>query len=88
MKIIDARSGRVVTIGDTVEWGDGEGFTLLDADVGLFSGEACMRQTLRDYSMRVDIGKAPLLTRTAWVPLAVQWLHPRYFLQHVAFIPS
>lgn len=88
MKIIDARSGREVKIGDTVDWGGGEGFTLLDADVGLFSGEACIRQTLRDYSMSVDIGRAPLITRTAWVPLAVRWLHPKYLFQHIAFIPS
>ena len=24
----------------------------------------------------------------AWVPLAVRWTHPQFFLQHVAFLPS
>jgi hypothetical protein len=31
---------------------------------------------------------APWITKDDWVPLAVRWTHPRFFLQHVAFFPS
>jgi hypothetical protein len=30
----------------------------------------------------------PLVTIVREVPLQVRWLHPNYFMQHVAFLPS
>ncbi len=53
MKVIDARSGREVKIGDTIDWGDGEQITLLDVDPGLFSASAIVRITHRDHSKSV-----------------------------------
>lgn len=40
MKVIDARSGKEVKIGDRIEWGDGEFVKLLDVESGLFSASA------------------------------------------------
>lgn len=116
MRVIDARSGNEMVIGQTVEYGDGEKLTLVDVDAGLFSATAVVEHTYRDFTkerreptgetsemvgiwadgqrevaysptFRV-IEKEPLVTRKAQIPLAVRWTHPRFFLQHVAFIPS
>lgn len=87
MKVIDARSGREMKIGDTIDWGDGERITLLDVDPGLFRATALVRITHRDYSCQIDLGKA-YVTITREVELAVRWLHPSYRFQHVAFIAS
>lgn len=103
MKVIDARSGREVKIGDTIDWGDGEKITLLDVYPGLFSASALVRITYRDDSKaelapigrdgegfrRVRVVKpGPLVTSTREEPLTVKWLHPNYMFQHVAFINS
>lgn len=88
MKVIDARSGREMRIGDTVEYGDGERLRLIDVDSGLFSASAVIETTYRDHGTRVEVGRPPLITRRAQVPMPVHWLHPRFLFQHVAFIPS
>lgn len=53
MRVIDARSGHEVRIGQTIDWGDGESLTLLDVDPGLFSASAIVRITHRDESKAV-----------------------------------
>ena len=88
MKVIDARSGKEMVIGDVVDYGNGERLKLLDVDEGLFSATAFVEHTHRDYSVHVEVGKPPLVTRRAQIPLHVRWTHHRFFLQHVAFIPS
>jgi hypothetical protein len=40
MKIIDTRSGKVVTPGKVVTYGDGEKLRVLDVDEGLQAGAA------------------------------------------------
>lgn len=53
MRVIDARSGHEVKIGQTIDWGDGESITLLDVDPGIFSASAIVRITHRDESNAV-----------------------------------
>jgi hypothetical protein len=81
MKVIDARTGTELAVGTPVIYGDGEGVTLLSVEPGLLSARARIRSTYRDHANR-------LVTSETWCPLAVRWTHPRYFLQHVAFLPS
>jgi hypothetical protein len=84
VKIIDARSGEIVTPGKVVTYGDGEKLLVLDVDVGLFSGRALIETTCRDYSD----ADHKLVTSRQWVPLVVQFMHPAYLFQRIAFIPS
>lgn len=84
MKVIDARTGQEVVVGQTVTYDDDEGITLLELETGLWSARARVRRIYRD--PRTTPGG--FRTSEAWIPLQVRWTHPRYFLQHVAFIPS
>lgn len=92
MKIIDARSGQEMVIGQTIAYPDGESLTLLDYEPGLFSASATIRTVSRDLGLMppgpFDVAAAPLVTRRTMVPLVVRWFHPRFFGQHVAFVPS
>jgi hypothetical protein len=84
VKIIDARSGEVMTPGKLVSYGDGEKICVIDVDAGLFSARALVETTYRDY------GKPDrdLVTSRQWVPLVVRFTHPAHLFQRVAFIPS
>lgn len=97
MKIIDARSGEVMTPGKTVTYGtSGEKLRVIDVDEGLFSAHALIETTYRDYSRTgeraSDQGatrdRDPLVTTTRWVALTVRFMHPSYMFERVAFIPS
>ena len=89
MKIIDARSGEVMTLGKVVSYGGGEKIRLIDVDEGLFSARALIETTHRDYRVGPAIRDCtPLVTSRQWVSLAVRFMHPSYMFQHVAFIPS
>lgn len=96
MKIIDARSGEVMTLGKVVSYGSGEQLRLIDLDEGLFSARALIEATYRDFSRMAerpgDQGmpreRGSLVTSRQWVPLAVRFMHPSYKFQRVAFIPS
>lgn len=85
MRVIDARSGQDMKIGETVRYGGGEWLRLIDVDEGLLSANATIEHCYRDYGRGVDAG---FVTSRAIVPLAVRFLHPSFFLQRVAFIPS
>ena len=96
MKIIDARSGEIMTPGRIVSYGGGEKLRVIDVDEGLFSARALIETTYRDYS-RTDHQPSdqvapsalkPLVISRQWVPLAVRFMHPSYMFQRVAFIPS
>jgi len=84
VKIVDARSGKVMTPGKTVSYGDGEKIKLVLVDEGLFSARALVETTHRDYG-RPD---SALVTAQQWVPLVVRFLHPAFLFERVAFIPS
>ncbi len=115
MKVVDARSGRVLEVGQMADYGRGEYVQLLEVEPGLFDARARVRRRYRDMSkalpcpgsMRyspivdgvanvlypsfgwtVDPESAPLVEDEIVVPLVVRWLHPKYLLQHVGFIPS
>lgn len=82
MKIIDARSGEIMTLGKVVTYGGGEKIRLVDIDEGLFSARALVEETYRDH------GNGKIVTARQWVPLAVRFTHPSFLFQRVAFIPS
>lgn len=82
MKIIDARSGREMKVGDTVRYPDGEWLRLEAVDPGLLSGKAIIT------SCDQNPMTGQMVTRTQEVPLAVRWFHPGFPFQHVGFIPS
>lgn len=89
MRVIDARSGAELRVGDTVDWGNGEFLTLVDVEPGWLSASAVIETVERDYmSMTRGPALPKLITRRRQIPLAVRFTHPRFFLQHVAFIPS
>ena len=96
MKIIDTRSGEVMTPGKIVVYGDGEKLRVIDVDQGLFSARALIETTYRDYSRTEsrpsDQGaireREPLVTAQRWVPLLVRFMHPEHLFERVAFIPS
>ena len=67
-----------MTIGMKVDYGDGESLRLVDVEPGLFSASAFVEMSYRDHST----------TLMRQIPLQVRWMHPKYFLQHVAFIQS
>jgi hypothetical protein len=72
VKVIDARSGGVVNVGDVVRYGPDDWWELLTVDEGLFSARARIR--------------SPWTGRGgAWVPLRVRYTHPAFFLTKVAF---
>lgn len=80
MKIIDARSGEVMTLGKTVSYGDGEKIKLVRIDEHLLSPRALVEITYRDPSC---VGGG-FITTQQWVPLAVQIGQ----FERVAFISS
>jgi hypothetical protein len=74
MKVIDARSGDVVNVGDVVRYGPDDWWELLAIDEGLFSARALI------YSPGIGRNGG-----RAWAPLRVRYTHPAFFLQKVAF---
>jgi len=81
MRVIDARSGQEMAIGERIDYQDGESVTLLEVRPGLLRAEALARTVHRTPEGR-------LATAQAWVPLVVRWTHPRFLFEHVAFFPS
>lgn len=96
MKIVDSRSGAVMTPGKIVIYGNGEKLRVINVEERLFSARAFIERTCRDYSRTEqrssDQGavraREPLVTSTRWVVLDVRFMHPSYLFQRVAFIPS
>lgn len=76
MKVIDPRNGIEMKVGQTSEYPGGESITLLDVKPGWFAALARVRSV-------TERG-----TSEFWTPLQVRWTHPRFFLQHVGFLPS
>jgi hypothetical protein len=81
MKVVDARSGEAMNVGDTVRWGGGEWLRLESVTPGFFSASAIITTCEQDMNRR-------LVTRTQKVPLIVRWMHPGFPFQHVGFLPS
>jgi hypothetical protein len=82
MRVIDARSGKEMRIGDVVTYGEGEKLRLLDIDEGLLSANAVVENTY------LDIRTNKLVTQRSQIPLTVRFMHPGFLFQRVAFIPS
>jgi hypothetical protein len=96
VKIIDARSGEVMTPGKIVVYGGGEKLRVIDVDQRLFTARALIETTSHDYS-RIehrpsDQGairdREPLVTTQQWVQLTVRFMHPDYMFERIAIIPS
>lgn len=75
MKVVDAHTGREVTVGDTLPIPGGDGYYKV---IAITPGLLTARILLASNHPAFD----------GWVPLIVRWTHPSWFLQHVAFIPS
>lgn len=73
MRVIDAHTGNELKVGHEVWNGHDRTYRVQAIEPGLFSA----RMQVVDQT-----GKA------SWIPLQVRWTHPRFFLQHVAFVPS
>lgn len=50
MKVVDARSGKEMKIGDVADWGNGEYIRLLDVDEGLLTASAFVEIASVDHS--------------------------------------
>jgi hypothetical protein len=91
MKLIDARSGQVVSInafGRTafsppvmLNYG-ADSTAIYSVQMGFLSGKALVTTKI------VMPGSATPQTRSDWVPLQTRFMHPGYPLERVAFIPS
>lgn len=77
MRVIDARSGREVKVGDVVRYSDGDWWELLDLETGFTWARAWVRGAI-EYQ---TFGPRSL-------PLTVRFLHPEFPLQRVAFAPT
>jgi hypothetical protein len=77
LRVIDARSGVEVRLGDTVRYGEGDFWRLLDLEHGLAWATAWIDG---EYDGQA-FGPKPL-------PLQVRFTHPGFFLQRVAFAPT
>jgi hypothetical protein len=76
LRVIDARSGNDIEIGQTVEYPDGSGWTLLQIDDWFFTASAHVRSFDTNTTNEHD------------QPLAVRFFHPAFFLRRVGFFPS
>jgi len=82
MKIIDARSGEELKPGTIVHYLDGGFVELVSVESGLLSASAMIKR--RYFNPMAD----KWVEDTVRTPLHVRWTHPKFFLQHVAFIPT
>lgn len=73
MKVIDAYTGTEVKVGDHVPMPGGGSYVILKVNPGVLSASADVWIGDRQYRR---------------LPLRVRWLHPAFFGQHVAFVPS
>lgn len=85
MKVIDARSGKEMRIGDVVNYPDGEWIRLISVDEGILSATAVIDTS--EIAYPPGDGRK-LVRRTKKIPLGVRYLHPSYMFQKIAFIPS
>jgi hypothetical protein len=76
LRVIDARSGDDVEIGQTVVYPDGTGWTLIEIDDRFFTAEARVRTWDGQKASEHD------------QQLAVRFFHPAFFLRRVGFFPS
>lgn len=92
MKLVDARSGMVIPLPSAfaptmwakpivIDHGGGDRVELFAVEPGIFSARAKVRTVTRMHDGTASVWEG-------WSPLQVRWTHPRFFGQHVAFIPS
>lgn len=84
MRLFDARSGTEITLPLTtpvrIVYPDREEITVLEVKTGRFSARALIAFKYWDHGR--------LVSTREWSPLTVRWMHPKYPLQAVAFIPT
>ena len=71
MKIVDARSGAVVEVGQTIDHGDGTGYTLVEVhDLGFWRAKARIRHTKSGglYEIEMKVRSRISLERVAVIP--------------------
>jgi len=85
MRVIDARSGKDVQVGDVIDYGvtpaivggQREWWKLLDVKDHVFTAQAL-----------VEYHQGDGTTWTRWSPLTVRFTHPAFMFQRVAFVPT
>jgi hypothetical protein len=82
MKIVDAFTGRAVSVGDVVPSPGGRPWKLLDTRDAFFRVWALVSE-VPDVLDKGTGASAP-----RWTELQVRFTHPKYFMQRVAFVPS
>lgn len=75
MKVIDAHTGQEIKEGTQVTAPDGSWYRAVKIKPGVFSASMLVKSS------------NPLMN-DRWLPLQVRWTHPKFPLQHVAFVPS
>lgn len=90
MRIIDARSGEELTVGQRIERNKlGEFVELLEVrEQNPFRAMAKIRHAYVDLRHVWDINLAPIIEEVVWVPVTVRFLHPKFLFQRVGFLPS
>ncbi len=83
MKVVDARSGDVLSVGSIVRYPDGETLRLDAVYEGLLVSRAMISTLRRELG-----GAGRLLADTRVVDLRVRYLHPAFLLQKVGFIEN
>jgi hypothetical protein len=76
MRIIDARSGVDVVVGQKVTYPDGEWWTLRILEAGIFKAYGLFE------------GEIDGQRWSKWIKMPIRHTHPGFFLQRVAFVPS
>lgn len=84
LRVIDARSGEDVQVGQIVNYPDGEWIRLDDVRSWFFGASALITAAHKDYTKN----GGPIVVKQQRVPLAVRFLHPGFPGERVAFIPS
>jgi hypothetical protein len=77
MRVIDARTGEEVEVGDTVSYGPDDWWKLIDVEHGWTSAKALVKGQMDGQRFGPK-----------WLPLKVRFTHPGFFLQRVAFAPT
>lgn len=99
LRIIDARTGKDVTVGKPIVYDSGIVYTV---EPGEDSDEIVVRRAAEDepgwyrilkvedrvFGARALIEGNKLEPATQWVPLRVRLTHPNFLFRRVAFVPS
>jgi len=85
MKIVDANTGQELQVGKPFRNVNGWQ-ALIATDIGLMKGRALIKHL--DPSPDAFFGPPLQPGAEIWTPLVIRYMHPSFFLQKVAFLPS